>query len=96
MMINRDAIKWQIGDIVGRLDLDIILIVDNYEPDTGEYFVNVGIWDDETNSYDIIQTETGGGDERMIVAAVSEDGIEQFVRGVTPRAVDDLINQFAK
>ena len=81
-------------EVVVRLDLDIVLRIDNFEPDTGEYFVKVGVWDDN---------DSGNGDYVYldhcnmcdIVAAVSGMELEAFVAsGVIPVAVVLLIDRF--
>lgn len=42
-------ITWKVGEVVARFDAK--LVIDACEPDTGEYFVKVGIWNGETASY---------------------------------------------
>ena len=85
-MINNNASKWQIGDVVARLDLGVVLEIDNFELDTGEYFVLVGLWDENDQEYQIIEHSS---------VSVSGPEIEAFVAsGVIPRAVDLLVNRF--
>ncbi len=87
-MTETDAIQWQIGDLLTRLDLDIVLEIDDFEPDTGEYFVLVGLWDENVQEYQNIEH-----------AAVSVSGgeLEAFVAsGVKPVAVGLLIDRFGK
>lgn len=80
------TIQWQIGDLAARFDLDIVLEIEDFEPDTGEYFVLVGLWDENDQEYRIIEH-----------SAVSVSGVEleAFVdSGVKPRSVDALLDQF--
>ena len=80
------VIQWQIGDVVARLDLDIVLEIEDFEPDTGEYFVLVGLWDENDQEYQIIEHS---------VVSVSGVELEAFVAsGVIPVAVVLLIDRF--
>ena len=87
-MTEIDAIQWQIGDVVARLDLDIVVEIEDFEPDTGEYFVLVGLWDENVQEYDII------GDSAISVSGVE---LEAFVAsGVNPCAVGLLIDSLGE
>lgn len=90
-MTQIDAINWKIGDTVARMDM--VLKIDKIEMDTGEYFVEVGIWDDDAGKFQYINP--GNLPEaKKIVAAVSSIQLLTFIGGVNPRSVDALINRF--
>ena len=89
-MIKAIVIQWQTGDLLARLDLGIVLEIDDFEPDTGEYFVLVGLWDENVQEYEFIEHSP---------SAVSVSGVEleAFVgSGVNPCAVRLLIDNVGK
>lgn len=96
LMTKVDAIKWRAGDVVVRVDLDVMLRVDQYQPNTDEYFVRVAVWDDNAcGNGDYVYIEDS--DMLDLVAAVSGAELDEFVAsGVNPKTVDILIKRFGE
>ncbi|MCK5608203.1 hypothetical protein KAR91_40350 [Candidatus Pacearchaeota archaeon] len=81
--------RWPVGQVLARMDM--VLGIDAVEPDTGEYFVKVAIWSDETDCYEEIKHTDPSW---RAIAAISGDDIDKFFSGVNPKAVDILIERF--
>lgn len=80
------VLKMRNGDTVAREN--VALYVEFVQPDTGEHFVQVKVWDESSEKYERV------GNNLEALAVVSGLELENFLSGVNPSTVDYVLENY--